>query len=423
MCSNDLLNALPAEVYTALDSSSHLDITARAKLHKSIETSGLGNQLDLTIAAPFGYQTSLQHSRNAPWNPLARGLALALAGRYAHVDPTGSVDSDDQEDVEASRLPVLERLRTQWQDMLPTWSSDHEISLTEVGHLWHGVTWVCRERARNAARWMCPEVLAGCVRQVEELKSYPSAVTNAITLSTSTLPSLAAKRRARNKETLTLLLPFWYEHILERQRQDGPETTAEVLRIMTPGQPGPPGAPPAAAPFPAPVYTMHMPYPAPALFHGPPPPPYVPPPPPPTPPSLHHPGVLPTPGPAATAPIHGMTHGAHTVSSTALGFLGIPGSKLVCGADIGFDVPPGSRCCNCIIATNYTGSAHRGFECPLRYWTRFHGCPGWTATGHRIPAAWNGPNLTRQTRDDWTAFIGKHALPHARAMAGSVVPF
>jgi hypothetical protein len=142
MSSNDLLNALPAEVYTALDASAHLEITARAKLHKSIETSGLGNQLDLTIAAPFGYQTSLQHSRNAPWNPLARGLALALAGRYAHVDPNGSVDSDDQEDVEALRLPVLERLRTQWQDMLPTWSSDHEISLTEVGHLWHGVTWV-----------------------------------------------------------------------------------------------------------------------------------------------------------------------------------------------------------------------------------------------------------------------------------------
>ncbi len=75
MCSNDLLNALPAEAYTALDASSHLEITARAKLHKSIESSGLGNQLDLAIAAPraFGYQTSQQHSRGAPWNPLARG--------------------------------------------------------------------------------------------------------------------------------------------------------------------------------------------------------------------------------------------------------------------------------------------------------------------------------------------------------------
>ena len=36
MCSNDLLIALPAEVYTVLDASSHLEITARAKLHKSI---------------------------------------------------------------------------------------------------------------------------------------------------------------------------------------------------------------------------------------------------------------------------------------------------------------------------------------------------------------------------------------------------
>ncbi len=59
---------------------------------------------------------------------------------------------------------------------------------------------------------MCPEVLAGCIRQVEELKSYPTAVTSAITLSSSTLTSLTDQRRARNKETLTLFLPFWYEH-------------------------------------------------------------------------------------------------------------------------------------------------------------------------------------------------------------------
>ncbi len=242
MSSDDLLNALPAEVYTALDASSHLDITTRAKLHKSIKSSGLGNQLDLAVTAPFGYQTSLQHSRGSPWNALARGLALALTGRYVHVDANGSVDSDDQQETEAAQLPVLERFRAQWRDMLPTWPSDHEISLTEVGHRWHGVSWVCRERARNAARWMFPEVLAGCIRQVEELKSYPTSVTSAITLCSSTLASLPDQRRARNKETLTLFLPFWYEHILERQRQDGPETVAEVLRIMTPRPLGPPGA-------------------------------------------------------------------------------------------------------------------------------------------------------------------------------------
>jgi hypothetical protein len=173
MCSNDLLNALPAEVYTTLDASSHLEITVRAKLHKSIESSGLANQLDLAVAAPFGYQTSLQHSRGAPWNPLARGLALALTGRYVHVDATGSVDSDDQDEVEAHRHPVIERLRSQWQAMLPTWSSDHKTSLTDVGHLWHGVTWVWRERARNTTRWMCPEVLAGCVRQVRNSDRTP----------------------------------------------------------------------------------------------------------------------------------------------------------------------------------------------------------------------------------------------------------
>jgi hypothetical protein len=253
---------------------------------------------------------------------------------------------------------------------------------------------------------MCPEVLAGCVRQVEELKSYPSAVTSAITVSTSTVTPHSEQRRARNRETLTLLLPFWYEHILECQRQDGQETTAEVLRIMTPRPPGPLGAPP-----PVPVQPLlHLPYPVPAHYYGPPPPPYAPPPPPPPHPTLHPPGVPPTPGATTTTP-------------SPQGFLGIPGSKLVCGADIGFDVPPGTRCCNCVIASNYTGSSHRGFECPLRYWSRFHGCPVWTATGHRIAATWNGTNLTRQTRADWIAFIGRHSLPHARAMTGSVVAF
>ncbi len=98
----------------------------------------------------------------------------------------------------------------------------------------------------------------------------------------------------------------------------------------------------------------------------------------------------------------------------------------MCGADIGFEVPPGMRCCNCVISSNYTGSSHLGFECPLRYWARYHGFPGWSATGHRIAAAWSGPNLTRQTRADWNhwiAFIAKHPLPHARAMTGSVVAF
>jgi hypothetical protein len=179
---------------------------------------------------------------------------------------------------------------------------------------------------------------------------------------------------------------------------------AEVLRIMTPCPPGPPGAP---APTPA-QPPQHLPYAFPQHHYAPPPPPYAPPPAPP--PPLYPPGVLPPPG-------------ATTIPSASQGFLGIPGSKLVCGADIGFNVPPGMRCCNCIISSHYTGSSHRGFECPLRYWARYHGCPGWTASSHRIPAAWNGPNLTRQTRADWTAFIAKHSLPTARAIAGSVVAF
>jgi hypothetical protein len=182
---------------------------------------------------------------------------------------------------------------------------------------------------------MCPEVLAGCISQVEELKSYPTSVTSAITLS-----SLSDQRRARNKETLTLFLPFWYEHILEHQRQDGPETVAEVLRIMTPRSLGPPGAPAAISAHPP----QHLPYAFPQHLYGLRPPPYIPPSK--LPPTLHPPGVLLPPGTTSTP-------------SATQGFLGIPGSKLVCGADIGFDVPTGQRCCNCVISSRYTGSSHR----------------------------------------------------------------
>ena len=406
LSSVDLLNALPGDVYTALDANAHLDINVRSKLHKSIESAGLEARLDLAVSAPFGYQVSLQHSRGTPWNSLARGLALALAGRYVHVDAHGSVDSDDQLDAEAQRTPALERHRANWLAMLDTWSSDHEISLSQVGSLWQGVTWVMRERCRHSSRWLCDEVQKGCARQVEELKSYPTSVTAAITSATYASLDPAAQRRARNRETLTFFTPFWYEHILERQRQDGPAVTLEVEARMKP----------TPLPWTPAQHQLHHPP------HFPTHNPYAPVAPPTAPNTRHQPAAFPPAGgPPSAAP--SPAPGPPGQPTHLTGFIGLPTAKVIVGQDIGFDLVPGPPTCTCAINIFFPGSVHRGYECPLRYIARFGSCPGWALPGARIPSAWNGDTLAPATRAEWTAYIIRHKLTSARAAGRDLVTF
>jgi hypothetical protein len=223
---------IPAAVFDSMDTTHHMDVPTSAKHQKAIDESRLENRLDLAVAAPFGYQVSLVHSRLSPWNAALRGQALALAGRYNHTGPNGDPDSDDMLAEETQRAPCRLRFQALWNDMLPTWNSPHEISVSQVGVLWQAVSWQLRKRASNAVHWHCPEVLAGCRRQCAELKAYPAAVTSAVTRATCSLTSSADQRRAHNKEILAFFLPFWYEHILERNSRDAAEAAAEVARIM-----------------------------------------------------------------------------------------------------------------------------------------------------------------------------------------------
>ena len=227
-----LMDMLPAAVFDSMDASHHMDVPTRAKYQKAIDEGCLENRLDLAVAAPFGYQVSLVHSRPSPWNAALRGQALALAGRYAHTGPNGDPDSDDMLAEETQRYPCRLRFQAQWNDMLPTWNSPHEISVSQVGVLWQAVSWHLRKRASNAVHWHCPEVLAGCRRQCAELKVYPAAVTSAIMRDTRSLTSPADQRRAHNKAMLAFFLPFWYENILERNGRDAAEAEAEVASIM-----------------------------------------------------------------------------------------------------------------------------------------------------------------------------------------------
>jgi hypothetical protein len=203
MTSIALLDALPAAVYDSMDATRHMDVTARAKYQKAIDAGRLEHRLDLATAAPYGYQVSLVLPRRGLWSAQLRGQALALAGRYVHTGPNGDPDSDDMIEAETRIAPCLLRYQAMSNEMLPTWNSTHELSDSQVGDLWQAVSWFLRKRAANAVRWRCAEVLAGCRRQCEELRSYPAAVTAAITQSTNSLVNPADRHRAHNKEVLT----------------------------------------------------------------------------------------------------------------------------------------------------------------------------------------------------------------------------
>ena len=61
------------------------------------------------------------------------------------------------------------------------------------------------------------------------------------------------------------------------------------------------------------------------------------------------------------------------------------------------------------------------FECPIRYHAVRNQCPGWTASGERIPASWNGDDITTACQAEWKAFSA--SLTQARAANGAEVQF
>jgi hypothetical protein len=77
-------------------------------------------------------------------------------------------------------------------------------------------------------------------------------------------------------------------------------------------------------------------------------------------------------------------------------------------------LPPGLLCRTC------PGCAHAHFECPARYAARLgFPCPGFDASGVRIPGDWSGPDLQRATRTAWTAYASRHGLTLAGGAPGA----
>jgi hypothetical protein len=396
----ELHKLLPPDVYNALDMSSGMEATVRAKLQRTCRDLDLAAVLDLATSAAFSHQTSLTLSEGSYFDAARRGLALAGVGRSASAAPNTPLDFAET----IGRDNYLRSLREQWTSMRPSFADNgSELSSSDVDRLWSAVTFILTNRAARAATWGVPEVAAACQAQLAAVPAYRSSVAVAITRMAATFDRATAARTV-NRAYITFFTPFWWEHILERGRlrpDDLDKTVKDLATQEAPTAPPPPPPPPPAAALP-PVQA-HVP-PLPWPFHPPPlyfaPPPGTPAPPPPAylPPAGRG---APTP-PAATPPPYA---GPPTPRSNNAAFTAKPLSPLIIGNNFGVGNPNQGRPCPCSISLAFPGRTHRAFECPIRYWLVHGTCPGWNADGTRVPSSWAGDDITTACQAQWRNFV------------------
>ena len=184
---------------------------SRAKLQKACKDYAAGALYDPTTGASFGHQLQLSLAENAHFDPAKRGLALAVAGRYAEVD-THSADSVANA---TGHSALLLEFRNEWAEMKDSFHSDHELSGTNVNRLWEGVSYVMQAHAAQAKSWGCPEVADACQAQHDAIPTYRAALATAIARAASAQPA-AELAQSENSANLKLLLPFCWEHALLR---------------------------------------------------------------------------------------------------------------------------------------------------------------------------------------------------------------
>ena len=228
MMHDELHALLPDAVYTALDSNSHLSAEKRYKLQEACKKSNTSALFDPAIGAPFGHQFQLSLADGAHFDPVKRGLALAIAGRSAGLEsPAGGSLVDA-----TGRRSVLLELRNHWSSIEAEFGGTHELSGTNVNRLWEGVSFVMQARAARATAWGCPEVELACKEQYKALPAYRAAVATSVSRAASALPA-ADGARAVNAAYLSFFLPFWWEHVLLRSRLEDAEAakvSKEILR-------------------------------------------------------------------------------------------------------------------------------------------------------------------------------------------------
>ncbi len=88
---DELSAALPEAVYDALDANSHLGAAALAKLQEAFRNSTSGAIFDPAVGAPFGDQFRLALAEGAYFDPVKRGLVLAIARRSSGPETSSSL--------------------------------------------------------------------------------------------------------------------------------------------------------------------------------------------------------------------------------------------------------------------------------------------------------------------------------------------
>ncbi len=166
---DELSIALPEAVFDALDANDHLGTAARAKLQEAFRKSTSTAIFDPAVSAPFasGHQFCLTLAEDAYFDPVKR----CSAG-----PETGSVNDLLKA---TGRHSILHEYSNHWTKMETQFGSSHELSGTNVGSLWEGVTFVMQARAARALSWNCPEVADACKDQSASLPTYRAAVATA----------------------------------------------------------------------------------------------------------------------------------------------------------------------------------------------------------------------------------------------------
>ena len=115
MMHDELFAVLPVAVYTALDACAHLPPAQLAKLQKACKEYAAGALYDPCTGAPFGHQLQLSLAESAHFDPVKRGLALAIAGRSAGSETSGVSALLDA----TNRRAILQDFSSHWTGMEP----------------------------------------------------------------------------------------------------------------------------------------------------------------------------------------------------------------------------------------------------------------------------------------------------------------
>lgn len=108
----ELCTSLPPAVYSALDTTSGMEVSARAKQQKACRNTNLNAVIDYAHSAPFGHQFSLVFTEHSLFDPVKRGAALAVAARTVNVSTSNIASFNDT----ITRQQYLCQMRKQWTE-------------------------------------------------------------------------------------------------------------------------------------------------------------------------------------------------------------------------------------------------------------------------------------------------------------------